>query len=106
MSTPRIPANFNWDFKKNIKMTDEDHLDMLNNDPELGAVILTNQRDNVVQYQNAPTNQIDYFEEFNYIPEQTNISVHIHDNTEEFDNNEELENDSESENSKDTTDLL
>lgn len=109
MSNPRIPANFNCDFKKNIKMTDEDHLDMINSDPELSAVIQTDQRDNVVQSQNADADQDDNLEDFNYIP-QINTPVHInvndYVNAKEFDVNKELGNDRESENGEDNHDLL
>ncbi len=64
MSNPRIPADFNWDFKKNMKMSNEEHRDMMEQDPELGAFIQINNQDQD-QDENAAQNN-DTLEEFNY----------------------------------------
>lgn len=70
MSNPRIPADFNWDFKKNMKMSNEEHSDMMKKNPELGALVKihnANQIGNGDQNQNANANQNnDTLEEFNY----------------------------------------
>ena len=62
MSNPRIPANFNWDFKKNTKTTPEEHQDMLNQEPEINALLQIHNQD---QDENVAQNN-DTLEEFNY----------------------------------------
>ena len=69
MSNPRIPANFNWDFKKNTKMSNEEHRNMLNQNPELNALIQIDNQDqdeNVAQNNGGVAQNNDTLEEFNY----------------------------------------
>jgi hypothetical protein len=58
----RTPLNFNWGFKNNIRMTPEEHQNMLNQDPELNALIQINNQD---QDENVAQNN-DTLEEFDY----------------------------------------
>ncbi len=69
MSNPRIPANFNWDFKKNTKMSNEEHRNMLNQKPEINALIQIHNQDqdeNVAQNNGGAAQNNDTLEEFNY----------------------------------------
>jgi hypothetical protein len=71
MSYPRIPANFNWDFKKAIQMTKEEEDEMFNQDPELNAMINQNnvqqgERDDDNQSNQDVENEDGVWEEFNY----------------------------------------
>jgi hypothetical protein len=77
MSNPRIPENFYWDFKKNMKMTPEERQDMLNQEPELNALIkITNQEQE--QDENVAQNN-DNLQEFNYKGELGNNHEDEHD---------------------------
>ncbi|MBY0378954.1 MAG: hypothetical protein K2P99_00990 [Burkholderiales bacterium] len=62
MSNNRILANFNWDFKKNTKTTPEEHQNMLNQEPELNALLQIYNQD---QDENVAQNN-DTLEEFDY----------------------------------------
>ena len=72
MSNARIPANFNWNFKKSIKMTEEEKNEMLNQAPELNAMINQNNAQQGEEDADGQGNQDaidedqnDIFEEFN-----------------------------------------